>query len=670
MDYPNLEKMRILLVEDDETTSEIIYEILHKRVDELYRAENGEAGLEIYKSKKPDIIITDIKMPKMNGLNMAEEIKAIDEDARIVVATSLFDHNILVRAINVGITAFMNKPIEAKKILEILEKQAGFSVVKKEYAKNKKILEEYKHAVDVGAIVSKTDTEGIITYANDEFCKISGYSREELMGKNHNILRHKDMSKQVFEDLWTTIKAQSIWKGKVKNRAKDGSTYVVNATLVPIIDENGETVEYLGLRQDITELELLNENLEKRVAQEVEKNNEKDKALIHSLESIHDASPNPIIVYQHGKVTFANKRFLHISGLEHSSLIDQPFDLSSLFEKRQGFIMDVDGIDKSVDTNKVSIAGKNGRNVFYVIENTVELTMDESFEMFTFNNITLSEYQKIKMASYNSRLEDFIKGMGKKAGKSKIAKTIPSSKESETLEVPVIIETVVESNAEAVEVPVMVETVVESKVETEVESVVKKAIDSEKTEPAEIESGTPENGRVLSESERGVLKRSRLNAEISSADYAAEIDDYVLEEMQELGELETEIDDVLTAFEEEKSTKQLHEVSDKLTKYASTVNQLFEFGDLAFSVDSLASLLMTLKDEDLTDLKVRKIELFLSNILLDMSNWRRTIFVDQSANDIHYLDASLFSAILQLELVLNEGQQIEEEDDDDDFELF
>lgn len=641
MDCPNLQKMRILLVEDDETTSEVIYEILHKRVKELYRAADGESGLEIYKSKNPDIIITDIKMPKMNGLNMAEEIKGLDEDARIVVATSLFDHNILVRAMNIGITAFMHKPIETQKILEILEKQASFSLAKKEYAKNKKLLEEYKHAVDEGSIVSKTDAEGTITYVNDEFCKISGYNREELIGQNHNILRHPDMSEEVFEDLWSTIIEQSVWKGKVKNRRKDGSTYVVNATIVPIINVKGKTVEYLGLRQDVTELELLNENLEKRVAQEVEKNNQKDKALIHSLESIHDASPNPIIVYQHGKVTFANKRFVHISGLNHSALIDQKFDLSSIFEKRQGFIADVNGIDKSVDTNKVSVAGKNGRNIFYVIENTVDLPMDESFEMFTFNNITLSEYQKIKVASYNSRLEDFIKGMGRKAKNSTIAKEKLSVKEVETLDVPVEIEA----------------TEAAPKLETK------------STEPEEIESETPEKGRVLSGNERNVLKRTRLNSEISSADYAAEIDDYVLEEMQELGELEVEITEVISAFLDEKDVKPLHLVSSKLTKYASTINQLFEFGDLAFSVVSLASLLMTIKNEDLTDIKIRKIELFLSNILLDMSNWRTTIFVDQSANDIHYLDASLFSAILQLELVLNEGQKIEEEEDDD-FELF
>lgn len=635
MDYPNLETMRVLFVEDDETTSEIISEILNKHVKELYRAEDGNVGLDIYKSKKPDIIITDIKMPKMNGLNMAEEIKAMDDGARIVVATSLFDQNILVRAINIGITAFINKPIEAKKILSILERQAGFAVAKKEYAKNKKILEEYKNAVDASALVSKTNSSGIITYANDEFCKISGYSREELIGKSHNILRHPDMTKELFKDLWSTIKGQNVWKGKIKNLAKDGSAYVVNATIVPIIDEDCETVEYLALRQDITELELLNENLEKRVAEEVEKNHQKDKEMIASLQEIQDASPNPIIVYQNDKVLFANKRFLHISALESSQLLGKPFDLSSIFEKRRGFIESIEEINRSIDTNKVSVAGKNGRNVFYLLVNTVALPIGASLEMFTFNNITLSEYQKIKMASYNSRLEDFIKCMGTKMEKSTIAKSAPSVQEEKA----------------------------------KVEEVVQERPVMKEEKPVSTPSETVES-RKLSTTEKEVLKRSRLNAEISSVDYAAEIDEYVLEEIQELNELETEINDILTIFEDEKSVRSLHMVSEKLTKYASTINQLFEFGDLAFSIDSLANLLMGMKDDDLNDLKVRKIELFLSNILLDLSNWRRTIFVDQSANDIHYLDASLFSAILQLELVINEGQQIEEEDDDDDFELF
>lgn len=106
-------------------------------------------------------------------------------------------------------------------------------------------------------IISKTDPKGRITYANDLFCKISGYTREELIGKPHNIIRHPDMPKAVFKELWDTIKVKKKpWKGFVKNRTKDGGFYWVIATIYPIFDlENPqEIVEYISLRKEITDI--------------------------------------------------------------------------------------------------------------------------------------------------------------------------------------------------------------------------------------------------------------------------------------------------------------------------------------------------------------------------------------------------------------------------------
>lgn len=89
-------------------------------------------------------------------------------------------------------------------------------------------------------IVSETDEKGIILYANSDFCKIAGYSMEELIGKPHNLVRHKDMPKVAFEGLWDTIRAGKIWKGIVKNRTKDGNYYWVNATAYQSKKPNGE----------------------------------------------------------------------------------------------------------------------------------------------------------------------------------------------------------------------------------------------------------------------------------------------------------------------------------------------------------------------------------------------------------------------------------------------
>jgi PAS domain S-box-containing protein len=157
---------------------------------------------------------------------------------------------------------------------------------------------QYKEAIENSNIVSKTDTQGIITFVNDEFCKISGYSRDELIGKDHNIVRHPDVKKEKFELLWQTIKNKKTYKETVKNLAKDGSTFYVNTTIVPILDENDNIVEYVAIRYDVTqevllkelllkkesEYEELNKTLEKRVAQKTKELKELNMTLEKRVE--------------------------------------------------------------------------------------------------------------------------------------------------------------------------------------------------------------------------------------------------------------------------------------------------------------------------------------------------------------------------------------------------
>ncbi len=129
--------------------------------------------------------------------------------------------------------------------------------------KNVKLLDEYKNAVDRSSIVSKTTPKGIITYVNEPFCEISGYKQEELIGKNHSIVRHPDMPSEVFREMWNTLLRKRPWSGIVKNRKKDGSPYWVNATINPILDHNDDIEEFIAIRNDITETILLHEELGK-----------------------------------------------------------------------------------------------------------------------------------------------------------------------------------------------------------------------------------------------------------------------------------------------------------------------------------------------------------------------------------------------------------------------
>lgn len=113
-------------------------------------------------------------------------------------------------------------------------------------------LNEYKKALDESSIVSKTDPFGRITYANELFCQVSGFSMEELIGQSHNIVRHPDTPIETFKELWSTIQDKRVWKGVLKNKAKDGHVYYVNSSIVPILDAYNEIKEFIAIRQDIT----------------------------------------------------------------------------------------------------------------------------------------------------------------------------------------------------------------------------------------------------------------------------------------------------------------------------------------------------------------------------------------------------------------------------------
>ena len=106
-------------------------------------------------------------------------------------------------------------------------------------------------------IVSETNEKGIIVYANDDFCSIAGYTKDELIGQPHNMVRHPDMPKAAFEDLWKTIQSGNVWKGIVKNKTKNGDFYWLNATAYPSKTHDGK-IRYISVRVSPTQDEIKN----------------------------------------------------------------------------------------------------------------------------------------------------------------------------------------------------------------------------------------------------------------------------------------------------------------------------------------------------------------------------------------------------------------------------
>src|SRR5207244_7490043 len=153
----------------------------------------------------------------------------------------------------------------------------------------------YKYTMDKSTIITITDQKRIIKYANDNFCKISKYNREELIGQDHRIINSGYHAQEFIRNLWVTIANGKIWKGELKNKAKDGTIYWVDTTIVPFLNEQGKPYQYVAIRADITERKRAEQNL--RESQEL-------------LEGIIDTSTAVIYVKNlQGQYLLANRRF-------------------------------------------------------------------------------------------------------------------------------------------------------------------------------------------------------------------------------------------------------------------------------------------------------------------------------------------------------------------------
>ena len=275
--------------------------------------------------------------------------------------------------VDTTIVPFLNEQGKPYQYVSIRSEITDRKKNEEELKKTIKEISDYKYALDESAIVAITDQKGRITHVNDNFCEISKFSREELIGQDHRIINSGYHSKDFMQELWKTIANGKVWNGELKNKAKDGSYYWVDTTIVPFVNEQGKPFQYVAIRSDITERKNNEEELQKSIKE------------ISDYKYAIDESSIVAITDQKGIISHVNDNFCKISQFSREELIGQDHRIINSGYHTQDFMQELwktiangkvwngelknkakDGSYYWVDTTIVPFLNKEGKPFQYV----------------------------------------------------------------------------------------------------------------------------------------------------------------------------------------------------------------------------------------------------------------------------------------------------------------
>ena len=269
---------KLLVVDDSALFRHYMTEILKRHKFNTLEASDGDKALELLDQNKDiKLIISDYDMPNTNGLELVSRVREdfSSNQLPIIIVSATGKNSVTVSCLKEGANDYLHKPFEREEFLSrinlTLLNQENTAVL----SEQKILLEDYQRMLDTTTLVTRTDAQGIITHTSEAMLKLSGYSKEELIGQAHSLFRHPETKDATYKDLWDTINAGKIWTGELKNRDKNGNMFWVETTITPELDIQGNIVGFNAVSHNNTmkkELEQLSHNLEHRVMEEIAKN--------------------------------------------------------------------------------------------------------------------------------------------------------------------------------------------------------------------------------------------------------------------------------------------------------------------------------------------------------------------------------------------------------------